>query len=220
VSAEQTAGRGRGRRVWHSPPGTAIYTTLIFRPQVAPDRLPVLSLVAGVAVAETIEELAGAETKLKWPNDVWLGTPRSHQKVAGILLTSSLTDRTVDHVLVGIGINVSTSLERLPRGATSLLEACGQLLAPDVVFATLLERIDHGYEAYLSAAGRPSLDPYRSRAALLGDLVTVDDAGRSLRGVYIGVDDDGALLLREASGRIQRVMSGDLVRGPTSSQRH
>ncbi len=73
VSTEQTAGRGRGGRSWQAAAGSAVFATLILRPPVAAHRLSTLPLIAGVAVAEAIERIAGCAVWLKWPNDVWLG---------------------------------------------------------------------------------------------------------------------------------------------------
>ncbi|HEU0113731.1 MAG TPA: biotin--[acetyl-CoA-carboxylase] ligase, partial [Thermomicrobiales bacterium] len=76
----QRAGRGRAGRSWESPPGAALLTTLLFRPVVPPDRLGVLALSAGVAVAEAIEAVGVGPAWLKWPNDVWLGSPVDGRK--------------------------------------------------------------------------------------------------------------------------------------------
>src|SRR5215211_7858515 len=100
VSAEQTAGRGRGGRSWHAAAGSAVFATLILRPPVAAQRLSTLPLLAGVAVAEAIERIVGCAAWLKWPNDVWLGLDAGFAKVAGVLVTTSLRGDTVDHALV------------------------------------------------------------------------------------------------------------------------
>jgi BirA family biotin operon repressor/biotin-[acetyl-CoA-carboxylase] ligase len=214
VCDEQTAGRGRAGRSWLSPPGAAVYCTLILRPEVKPDRLPTLSLVTGVAVAEAIEAVTGKRAQLKWPNDVWLGDDPAHQKVAGILLTSKLAWQAIEYVLVGIGINVATPLADLPPGATSLLAASGVHVQPSAVFAALLERFDTAYVRYLATRGNPPLDEWNARAALLHELVAVEDGGWVHRGIFVGIDDDGALLLREENMSVRRIVAGDLVRGP------
>jgi BirA family biotin operon repressor/biotin-[acetyl-CoA-carboxylase] ligase len=218
LSDEQTAGRGRGGRTWHSPAGGAIYCTLVLRPPVRPDRLGVFPLLMGVAVAETIEALTGEQVRLKWPNDVWLGHDPTHQKVAGILLTSSISQNSVEHVLVGIGINVCSPVAKLPPGATSLFAATGVNLSPSMVFRALLERVDEVYVDYLATDGSPSLASWRAHAALVHELVTIEDAGRSHSGTFLGVDDDGALLLRSPDGDVCRSIAGDLVRGPQIDQ--
>lgn len=216
VSAEQTAGRGRAGRTWHSPPGAALYCTLILRPTVPPHLLATLPLLAGVAVAEAIEALCGYRTLLKWPNDVWLGSDPERQKVAGILMTSAIARHEVGHVLIGIGVNVATLADDLPPGGTSILAATGAITTPDALLTTLLQRMDYGYAEFQRTTGHPSLESWRQRAALIDTAVTIEDGGRERSGIYLGIDDDGALLLREAAG-VSRVMAGDLVRGPRTT---
>jgi BirA family biotin operon repressor/biotin-[acetyl-CoA-carboxylase] ligase len=219
VSAEQTAGRGRAGRSWSAPAGTALFCTIILRPRVEPPRLASLPLIAGVAVAEAIETLTTARVRLKWPNDVWMAVGGEDRKVAGILVASSLRGAMVEHVLVGIGVNVSTPSDALPAGATSLAAATGRVVTSDEVLAALLDRFDHAYDGYVAADGRPSLDAWRDRAALIGEPVIVADAGQHLSGIALGIDDDGALLLEQPGGHVRRVVAGDLVRGPRRDQR-
>lgn len=214
VSAEQTAGRGRAGRSWQAPPGSSLFCTLILRPGVSPDRLSTLPLVTGVAVAEAIEELTGTPVQLKWPNDVWIGPDPERRKVAGILVTSTMRGGAADVVLVGIGVNVSADHADLPPGATSLLAATGVQTASDEAFLCLLARFDRAYETLLASAGRPSLDSWRSRAALLGEPVTIEDRDRSFAGTFAGIDNDGALLLHDPVSGVYRVVAGDLTRGP------
>ncbi len=210
----QTAGRGRAGRSWHNEPGAALQATAILRPRTSADRLPVLSLLIGVAVAEAIEAMTGAEVRLKWPNDVWLGPDPERLKVAGILMTSRLRPRGIDHVLVGIGINVTTSHAQLPPGATSLREATGWRGSPGELLPVLLPALDRIYGVYTHADGFPSLDAWRARAALLGEGVTIKEHGSEITGVLTGIDDDGALVLETDHAMSKRIFSGDVVRGP------
>ena len=214
LSVEQTSGRGRGGRSWQAPAGTAVFCTIILRPAITPERLSTLPLLSGVAIAEAIENVSGCEARLKWPNDVWLGADHDNAKVAGVLVTSSLRGTAVDHVLVGIGINVLSESGELPPGATSLHTATGTVATPDEVFNAVLARFDRVYADFVTARGRPSLAGWRARAALLGELVTVEEGSRCFTGKFTGIDDDGGLLIEEAGHRIQKVVAGDLVRGP------
>jgi len=217
VATEQTAGRGRGGRSWQAAAGSAVFATLILRPRIAANRLSTLPLIAGVAVAEAIEHIAGCAVRLKWPNDVLLGVDGCGAKVAGILVASSLRGDTVDHVLVGIGINVLGGVQDLPAGATSIEAATGIAVTPDGVLCGTLQRFDEAYLAFLAADGRPSLDGWLARSALLGEVVTLEDAGRSRTGTFVGVAEDGGLLLAEPGHPVCNVVAGDLVRGPRAA---
>ena len=214
VSTEQTAGRGRGGRSWHAAACSAVFATLILRPPVAAHRLSTLPLVAGVAIAEAIERVAGCAAWLKWPNDVWLGVDGDYAKVAGVLVTTNLRGDTIDYALVGVGINVLDGVQHLPHGATNIQAATGVAVTPDVVLHAMLGRFAEMYDAFVAAGGRPSLDGWLARAALLGEVVTIDDAGRSRTGTYVGIADDGGLLIEEPGHPIRKIVAGDLVRGP------
>ena len=217
VSTEQTAGRGRGGRSWQAPAGRAVFTTLILRPPVAGCRLSTLPLIAGVAVAQAIERVTGRAVLLKWPNDVWLGVDAGFAKVAGVLVTSSLRGNIVDHALVGIGINVLGRAQDLPPGATTIEAAAGIAATPNEVLHGVLERFAEAYVEFVAADGRPSLDPWLARAALLGQVVTLEEAGRSRTGTFVGIAEDGGLLIEEPGHPIDKVVAGDLVRGPRPS---
>lgn len=216
IAAEQTAGRGRAGRSWVTPPGTALACSVLLRPPVAPDRLPVLSLLIGVAAAGAIASVTGLEPRLKWPNDLWLGDGDPGRKVGGILLTSRLGPGGVDSVIAGIGVNVTTERRDLPPGATSLRHEAGRDVGLDALLTALIKHLNHVYDEYLRSDGHPSLDPWRRRAALIGQAVTISDGEQQRTGHFTGVDDDGRLLLREGQGRVLPISAGDLTRGPRS----
>ena len=211
VAEEQTAGRGRAGRSWHAPRGTAILCSVLLRPSVPPDRLAVLPLVVGVGAAEAIEGVSGLPCRLKWPNDVWLGRDL---KVAGILLTARSGPAGVDYAIVGIGINVNVPLHSLPPGATSLLAEAGRPFDREFVLERLLERLDDEYWCFLTAGAARAIGGWRQRAALLHEPVTVTVGGHERAGIMRGVAEDGALLLERRDGTVERIVAGDLVRGP------
>jgi BirA family biotin operon repressor/biotin-[acetyl-CoA-carboxylase] ligase len=213
VADHQTTGRGRAGRAWEAPPGGALMLSALLRPPLPPDRLGVLPLVVGVAVAEALELVAPVACQLKWPNDVWIGG----RKVAGILASARARDGVgAAPLILGIGINVATPSDALPAGATSLAAAVPGGRPPDRedVLAALLLRLDAGYRAFLASGGRPDLGAWRARAALLGEVVAVVDGGQRREGRFVGVDADGALLLAVEGGETARIVAGDLTRGP------
>ena len=210
VADEQTAGRGRGGRSWIAPPGSSLLLSVLLRPPLPAARLSTLPLVTGVAVAEAIEDVAGASCRLKWPNDVLLGD----RKIAGILVTTQPGPDNRTTAIVGIGINVSTPLDALPHGAASLLTETGSVLDRKALLDALLTRLDCHYSAFLEASGRPDLAPWTTRAAYLGEMVEIRDDERRYTGWFRGVDADGALVLEIGDNTVRRIVAGDLVRGP------
>lgn len=219
VAAEQTAGRGRAGRSWRAPAGTALLCSVLLRPAVPPDRLGVLPLVVGVAVAEAIEEVTALRTRLKWPNDVWLGPGPVGRKVAGVLLAARSHGSAVGHAVVGVGVNANIAPADLPPGATSLLAETGRPVHLARLLDRLLGHLDAAYREYLAADGQPGLAGWRARAALLDHPVAVVRDGQTLAGTMRGVAADGALLLERDDGTIERIVAGDLVRGPVRQER-
>lgn len=212
VAREQSAGRGRAGRGWQAPAGTSLLCSVLLRPRVGPERLGRLSLVAGVAVAEAIEELAGSNVRLKWPNDVWLGDGPTGRKVAGLLAIAQAGEFPT--VVLGVGVNVNSSAEQLPVGGTSLLAETGRVFEVDLLLSRFLERLEARYVGFLADGGASGVQAWRRRAALVGDAVEVVEGGVTRRGVMRGVDEDGALVLERADGGRERVVAGDLTRGP------
>lgn len=208
LADEQTAGRGRAGRTWVAAPGSSVLTSTLIRTSKSPDRLTTLPLVAGVAVAETIERFIDRPCQLKWPNDVWV----DGRKVGGILMQSRLSSQGVDFLNLGIGINVTTPPEALSEQATSVSLAAGRQVDRDVVFDALLDCLETHVSAWESAGGRPSLDEWRRRAIWLGKAVTVSQGDEIVTGTLSGVDDDGALLIEQEDGSSRRVYQGDLLR--------
>ena len=214
LAAEQTAGRGRAGRSWIAPPGSALLCSVLLRPPVAAGRLPVLSLVIGAAAADAIEAATGLSPRLKWPNDLWLGDADPGRKVGGVLLTARVDRDDIAAVVAGIGINVTASPAELPPGATSLAAELGRAIAIEPLFDDFIECLNGAYDDFLDTRGHPSLETWRQRAALVGQEVSVTDGDQQRTGRFTGIDDDGRLLLADEQGVIQRIVAGDLTRGP------
>jgi BirA family biotin operon repressor/biotin-[acetyl-CoA-carboxylase] ligase len=210
IAERQSAGRGRMGRRWHSPGGVNFYGTFILRPDLPVAEAALLSLVAGVAVAEAMESVAPGIVALKWPNDVWLGGRK-----AGGIIAEAVTDphQRLACVLLGIGLNLNLAPERIPEDlrdkATSVLAATGRPCDRTALAAELFSRLDTRYMETLSggfAVVRPVWERY---SALTGRRVTVVDGRNRLGGTVRGIAADGALLL-EADGRVVRVLAGDV----------
>lgn len=149
VAEEQSEGRGRLGRSWHAPARTSILVSVLLRPDVAPARLPELSLVAGGAVAEAIAEVTGLEPAIKFPNDVLLGG----RKVAGVLAESS-----EGRVVLGIGVNANQTEDQLPADAqtepTSLRLELGEPVDRAQLLAAILARLERAYDAWTTGTAR------------------------------------------------------------------
>lgn len=116
LADEQTAGRGRQGRPWLSPSGGGVYMSVVLRPACEPQAVPVLTLMAVVAVTQAVRSLAGVPAVAKWPNDV-LAYGR---KMSGVLIEAGLVADTLDYAVAGIGINVNTVTSELPEEVASI----------------------------------------------------------------------------------------------------
>lgn len=194
---DQTAGRGRQGRSWVTPPGSALLISVVARP--AGDRYRLAPLAAALAVAETCELLKpAAETLIKWPNDVWI----DGRKVAGILVEA----RPDPHeerswLVIGIGLNTSVPLDRMPAdlqktAATLGLDAANDALTP------LLERLDHWLESPADAI----VAAWRTRDALRGRRI----AWANGEGTAEGVDGAGNLVVALDDGTAETLSSGEV----------
>ena len=198
VAEHQTAGRGRERRRWEDVPGRSLLLSLLLRPP-AGSAAEQLSLVAGLAVAEAIETHRD-DAALKWPNDVLL----AGRKVAGVLLEGS---EGAD--VCGVGINVSQAEAELPT-ETSMPAGSLALLSghePDraEMLVTLLEILEHRYDAWLASGLAPFLDELEARNALRGRRISVGGhAGTAGR-----IAPDGRLTIHRADGTTVLVRSGE-----------
>lgn len=209
VTEQQTAGKGRRGRAWVSPPNLNLYFSAILRPELPPHRAPELTLVAAVALAETLSE-AGAEARIKWPNDVQI----DGLKVAGILTELSANPDQVNFVVLGIGVNLNAQPEHFPEEvratATSLSQVLGQRVPRAVFTASLWTRLEEWLELYLETGFDAVRQRWKALSATLGQEVLVRTDRQELRGVAEDIDVSGALLVRTAEGSLERVLAGDV----------
>lgn len=200
VCDEQTEGRGRLGRGWTAPPGTAILASVLLRPP--PERvISELSLVAGTAVAEAVEDAVALAVQVKWPNDVML----NRRKVAGILAEAS-----EGAVVVGIGLNVNQERDQLPQHTrvpvASLYTIDGVKRDRAPLLASILERLEQNYDAWVERGLNGVYDSLGSRDFLRGRRIELD--GES--GVGVKIDRDGRFLV-DVGGVERAVESGEIL---------
>jgi len=233
IAEEQTSGRGRLGRRWWAPPASCLLLSLIFRPPLIPPQAQRLTMIAGLACAEAVEAQTGLHPGLKWPNDLVL----EGRKLAGILTELEIAGERLAFVVVGIGLNVNVDFRRqaadaeLQRSAIGLSQALGRPVDRLALLNELLVRLERRYE--LLRAGKSPHAEWAARLVTLGRVVRVvtpsptlplrgggsipspalplAGGGRVLEGQAIGVDADGALLVRLPDGRLERVLAGDVT---------
>ena len=213
VSERQTGGKGRRGRAWDSPRGTGIFMTLILRPNMAPVHASMLTLVAALAVADGIRECTGAESLIKWPNDIVM----SGKKICGILTEMSADPDCINYVAVGIGINVN--MEEFPeeiRGvAASIFTETGKKTKRSLLISAVMAAFERYYEVFMKTTDMSGLlEDYNGKLANCGRTVRVLDPAGEYSGTAIGIDREGELLVEMEDTTVRRVLSGEVsVRG-------
>jgi len=210
VAEEQTAGRGRRGRSWHSPAGENLYFSLLLRPDARAGGMAPLSLLAGAALARSLADL-GFSPRLKWPNDVLLDSQAGCRKVAGILAEMASAKEQVRHIVLGIGINVNSRCfpAEIESRATSLALVRDRAVDRSSVLAAFLNEFEPMYDELLAHGPIPGLAVWR-RFALLGQPCFVDRAAGRIEGIAASVDDSGALLVETPNGDVVSVHAGEV----------
>ena len=202
----QTSGRGRMGRNWTSPAGAGLYISVVLRPRL--DIAPLITIAAGVAVAEGVETASGLQPMLKWPNDVYVG-PR---KLAGVLAEAGSAGRGVQHVVLGVGINVLAAAypPDVAERATSIERELGRPCDRGLVLAEYLVAMGQHYRALEQGRAAAVMSAWRTRAAgSLGQTVEWESSGSTRRGIAEDIDPRGALLVR--TGRdVVSIIAGEV----------
>ncbi|MBL8910993.1 MAG: biotin--[acetyl-CoA-carboxylase] ligase [Archangium sp.] len=209
VTEHQTAGKGRRGRSWASPAGKSLAMSVIIRPEIAPARAPELTLVAAVALVETLID-SGVAAEIKWPNDIQI----AGKKVAGILTELSADVERVHFVVLGIGVNLNSEAKDFPSELAELATSVAQNRKSPVhralFTAALLGKLEGWLETWTEEGFAPVREAWKKHAPMLGQEVLVRADNKELRGVAKDLDEAGALLLDLGGGKTERVLSGDV----------
>ena len=215
LAEEQTAGQGRRGRGWSAPHGTAILCSILFRPALAPGQLFSLTAAVSLGLCRGIGRETGLRPAIKWPNDLLL----DGRKLAGVLTAARHRGSSLDHAVVGFGLNVNLAADQLPTTPpgglppTSLALALGRPLDRERLLGTLLDEIDRAYDAVWSGRLDALRAAWLEHLAGVGERVRVETEVGALEGIVAGVDPDGALLL-QTDGGLERVVVGEVILGP------
>ena len=206
VADEQTAGRGRLQRAWSSPKGAGLYFSILLRPTIPQNHWPLITLMAALAVGDALAEACDLTTDIKWPNDLLSG----ERKICGIL-AEAIDTPLGRAVIVGIGINLTQNAfpAELANVATSVAEATGRQPEREMILAALLQSLTRWYPMVDKPETIVAAWSNRSSYAT-GKLVQVSNGDDKWQGTTCGIEPDGALRLRTASGETKLVRAGDV----------
>jgi BirA family biotin operon repressor/biotin-[acetyl-CoA-carboxylase] ligase len=204
VASEQTAGRGRLKRLWLSPTGCLAVSVLL-----SPEKrfIPFLVMTSALAVLDTVESLVKCPAEIKWPNDVLI----SSKKVSGILVETIFKEGEAPRAIIGIGMNINMDAldGEISSSATSLSIEAGAHFPISTVLAELLNHLERRYDLLVS--GEPIFEMWRQRLSTLGKSITVQTGNAVLQGTAVDVSHDGAMMLKMPDDRLQKIFAGDIT---------
>ncbi|MCY6485321.1 biotin--[acetyl-CoA-carboxylase] ligase [Clostridium aestuarii] len=214
ISEEQTTGRGRLGRNWVSPKYKGIWMSIILRPDINPINVPKITQIAAAAVTKASEDI-GIEVKIKWPNDIVL----NNKKVCGILTEMSGELIRVNHVIVGMGINVNIDsddfIDEVKDKATSLKIETGRYIERKVLAAKIMNCFEELYEEFINEESiEKSIKICREKSVLIGKEIRIIERQKEITAEAIDLSEDGKLIVKYEDGKIQEIISSEVsVRG-------
>jgi BirA family biotin operon repressor/biotin-[acetyl-CoA-carboxylase] ligase len=212
VSAtEQTSGRGRRDRTWHSTPGDGLYLSVLLRPSPPATEISLISIFAALAVAETLIDFGATGIDIKWPNDVLI----DERKICGILIEGAGAGREVMRLILGIGVNLNHQdfPPDLADTATSLALKLGRRVDVDDFRDQLLIKIARWYEVWKNGSSPVILARYSGLSSYAqGKWVRVATDGEEIAGQTAGLAPSGALMVRDSAGQLRMIIAGEVRR--------
>lgn len=213
IAEEQTEGRGRMGRRWISPPGTGIWMSIILKPKLNPAKAYQITQAIAVAAAKAIKETCGLNAGIKWPNDIIV----NGKKVCGILTEMSAESDQIYYIVIGVGVNVNTSLDDIPpelrAKASSLKEELGRYVSRKKLLANMLNWVEEIYLKFVNNGFGAVIKDCRELSVILGKEVEVIQTDQKYRGRALKIREDGILLIETQEG-IKEILSGDVsIRG-------
>ena len=218
VADIQNAGKGRRGRAWQTLQGTALSFTLLLRPEFAPDKASMITLVMALSVAEAVEEMTDAAVTIKWPNDIVV----NKKKICGMLTEMTMTPEMdeIQYIVVGAGINVNNSSpdefqEEIRETATSLRIETGRQFSRAELLKRILVRFEDNYETFLKTLDLSRLqESYQCHLQGVGSEVRVLDPAGEYTGISQGINEQGELIVFKENGEKVQVYAGEVsVRG-------
>ncbi|GIP32424.1 biotin--[acetyl-CoA-carboxylase] ligase [Paenibacillus sp. J2TS4] len=210
LAEEQTSGRGRMGKAWHSPKGKGIWMSVILKPHIPLKQTSQLTLLTAVALCRTLRKGLGINVGIKWPNDLLI----DGRKISGILLESSGEDDRLNYVVAGIGISVNLDAadfpEALAEQATSLRIVYGKPLDRIDIICRFLEEFEDLYLLYLQQGFSPIRTLWEALTISLNRPLKIRTHDGWIEGTAENIDDAGALTVKTADGERIKLFSGDI----------
>lgn len=211
ISEKQTNAKGRSGKAWESPLG-GVWLSIVLNPYVDQTKLPIITLATGLAVEKTFERLGITNAEIKWPNDILI----NDKKVCGVLIESIAKFNSIEHVIVGVGIDANLDIESLPEelqdGTTSLNVETGKEIDENLLIKTFLEEFEKVCRTFIRENYESILKEWRKHAYTIGKNVEIREPfGKTYEGYVVGIDKQGVLIIEKPDGELKKVISGECI---------
>lgn len=211
VAEEQLQGRGRLDRYWFFSCGENICASVILRPTLIPEAASRIMLLAAVAAAETLIDVAGLRATVKRPNDIMV----NGRKIGGVLLEMSVETDAVEYLVLGLGLNVNTAIQLFPTAihhkATSIFAETGKHVSRVLVLRRFLELLEDGYNIFRECGFAAVKPRWIALTDIFGKVVSIRTGNGIYQGIVTEMDGEGFLIIRDEQGGNRRFFSGDIA---------
>jgi BirA family biotin operon repressor/biotin-[acetyl-CoA-carboxylase] ligase len=209
LAEEQRAGRGRMGRRWISPGYVNLLFSLLLRPHIHKDQVFVTTMILALATIEAIKSRTGLTSTIKWPNDIFV----AGKKLGGILTEFSLSQGEIEHVVLGLGLNVNWSpdeTEEVSNLATSILAETGSKVSRNDLLVTILEIFEIYYREVLSGQIDDIYRTWNEASMIIGRDVEIVSPRERTHGKVLRIDRSGALVIEDNAGKEKKIISGEV----------
>lgn len=210
IADEQTGGKGRMERSYQSKLGKGIWMSLLIRPQILPYLAPQLTLLTATVLADTLDDLYGINTQIKWPNDVLI----DEKKVAGILTEMHAEQDQVQYVIIGIGLNVFHQEEdfdvELRQKATSVRMHTGKELDIQQLTQALLHTFEQQYASFIEGGFDDIKEKWEKYGYKIGEMISITTMKERWTARFLGIAEDGALITQKEGEQPKRIYSAEI----------
>lgn len=210
IADQQTGGVGRRKRPWHSAEEKGIWMSMILRPDLLPYQAPQLTLLTATVLADVIQRLTDLKPKIKWPNDILI----NHKKAAGILTEMQAEQDEIDYVIIGIGLNINQQRNDLPTDlqeiATSIAIETNQEWSLVLFVQEILQTFEDQYHKYVTNGFDKIKDQWERYGYKIGEKVWIKQTDQYEQATFLGIAEDGALLIENTPGDIHKVYSAEI----------
>ncbi len=210
IADEQTDGKGRMDRSFHSKSGKGLWMSLLIRPQILPYLAPQLTLLTATVLAETLDDLYGIQAQIKWPNDVLI----EEQKAAGILTEMHAEQDQIQYVIIGLGLNVfhqkEDFQEDLVRKATSLQLHTKEEVDLQQLAQAILQTFEQQYALFIEGGFDDIKEKWEKYGYKIGELISITTMKESWTARFLGIAEDGALITQKDGEQPKRLYSAEI----------